>query len=78
MSSTLTWKFDEGNFSIDGYPPLFQKGKYRVLTVSDSLIQLKLIQQTGDLSTEDRSIKITLHQNGQISIDNQGPFQKIK
>jgi hypothetical protein len=75
----LEWTFDHGKFKLDGYPPLHQSGNYRVLKTEGSKMRLELVDQKGELGTENSEIEIIADQKkGTLTIKGQGPFTKIK
>jgi len=73
----LEWTFDNGHFEMSGYPPIQQSGNYRITESQESTLTLTLINQQGDLATEDRTLTIVIDStNTSLTIDNLGPFSK--
>jgi hypothetical protein len=73
----LEWTFDGGSFEMSGYPPIYQKGKYRMTASEGDTITLELYNQEGDLSTDDRAITVVIDSaNDQLTIDGQGPYSR--
>jgi hypothetical protein len=78
FASVLTWNFRAGHFTLEGYPPLFQEGDYRVVKSEGDTVILRLVNQSGDLSTDDRDIEIILDRSAEtLMIDGQGPFHRV-
>jgi hypothetical protein len=69
--------FSPGNFEMQGYPPLYQTGRYRVLSSSGDTLTLRLTNQEGDLPTDDQDMVIVLDRAAdRITIDGQGPYTR--
>lgn len=78
LASVLTWDFRNGHFTLEGYPPLAQKGDYRVVKSDGDTVTLRLVNQSGDLSTDDREMEIILDRSAEtLMIDGQGPFHRV-
>jgi len=78
LASVLTWDFRAGHFTLEGYPPLFQEGDYRVMKSEGDTVILRLVNQSGDLPTDDREIEIILDRGAEtLMIDGQGPFHRV-
>lgn len=78
LASVLTWDFRNGQFTLEGYPPLFQEGDYRVVKSDGDTVTLRLVNQSGDLSTDDREMEIILDRSAEtLMIDGQGPFHRV-
>lgn len=78
FASVLTWDFRSGHFTLEGYPPLLQEGDYRVVTSEGDSLTLRLVNQSGDLPTDDRDIVILLDRSAEtLMIDGQGPFHRV-
>src|SRR6185295_12524289 len=55
----LEYKFNaDGTFMLTGYPPLMQKGKYRVVKSEDNKLTLDLYEQSGNFGDKDKQIEI--------------------
>ena len=67
--------FTPGFFEMQGYPPLEQSGRYRVVSSDGDTLTLRLTEQEGDLPTDDQDMVIALDRAAdQITIDGQGPY----
>lgn len=78
FASVLTWDFRAGHFILEGYPPLFQEGDYQVVKSDGDTVTLRLVNQSGDLATDEREIEIVLDRNAEtLLIDGQGPFHRV-
>lgn len=78
FASVLTWDFRNGHFTLEGYPPLFQEGDYRVVKSEGDIVILRLVNQSGDLPTDDREIEIILDRTAEtLMIDGQGLFHRV-
>jgi hypothetical protein len=76
-SSYLQWTFNAGYFTVEGYPPLYQTGRYRVISSTNDVVVLRLTGQSGDWPTDDTDIEVVLDRaNAQLLIGNQGPFTR--
>ena len=64
----LEWEFTDGSFTQKGYPPLFQKGKYRIVAVNSRVITLELYEQSGNFGTKDRMIEIDVNDLEELTI----------
>ncbi len=73
----LEWTFDHGKFTLDGYPPLHQEGKYRILKQQGSKLTLELYDQQGNFGTGSEKLEIVLYKNKDtLKIKEQGPFKR--
>jgi hypothetical protein len=73
----LEWTFENGKFSVEGYPPLTQTGDYKVTKSEGTTLTLELTNQEGDWPTDDTEIIVIIDPDNQtLTIDNQGPFTK--
>ena len=78
-TSYLKWTFDHGRFEVDGYPPLHQTGRYRLMKSEGSTLVLQLYDQSGDWPVDEREIEIVLNSDGQsLTIDGEEPFQRTE
>ena len=69
----------DGSFMLTGYPPLMQKGKYRVVKSEDDKLTLELYEQSGDFGTKDKRFEIDLdRKKGVLSIDGKDGFRPAK
>ena len=69
----------EGTFMLTGYPPLMQKGKYRVVKSVDEKLTLELYEQSGNFGTKDKTIEVKLDQEkGVLIIDGKEGFKRAK
>jgi hypothetical protein len=78
-ASYLEVNFDTGRFTMDGYPPLHQTGRYRVASSAGDTLTLRLTGQSGDLPTDDRDMVLVLDPAAdQLLIDGEGPFTRTE
>lgn len=54
------WTFAEGKFTQVGYPPLEQKGKYRIIKSDGDKLTLELFDQDGTFGTEKSKLEIAI------------------
>ncbi len=79
MSWFQEWIFGDGTFSESGYPPLFQKGKFRVLKDEDNVLTLELYEQSGNFGTKNSNLVIVVDQNeASLKIGQNAGFKKKK
>lgn len=79
MAWFMEWTFADGNFIQEGYPPLLQKGKYRLLKDENNTLVLELYKQEGTFGNEQREIEIVLDKKkNQLSINKKEGFKKQK
>ena len=74
----LQWKFKNGEFEMRGYPPILQKGKYRIDRSSEGKLSVVLFDQSGNFGAEERTIDVTFGTGGLIKIDQMAGFRKIE
>ena len=77
----LEWTFNQGKFTLQGYPPLAQQGKYKIVKNDKNKMTLELYEQSGNFGTENSQIEITINKKKDtLMIKGQGPFtrQKVK
>jgi hypothetical protein len=73
----LEWTFDHGKFKLDGYPPLHQEGKYRVVKEEGDKLTLELYEQQGNFGTENSQIEVVVDKDKDaLKIKDQGPFKR--
>ena len=73
----LEWTFDQGRFTLDGYPPLHQEGKYRVLKEQGRRLTLELYDQQGNFGTRTETLEIVVDKDKEtLRIKAQGPFKR--
>lgn len=73
----LEWTFDHGTFTLDGYPPLHQEGKYRVVKEQGNRLTLELYEQQGNFGTADDKLEIVIDKDKDtMRIKEQGPFKR--
>lgn len=71
------WTFDNGKFEETGYPPLGQKGSYRILKSHGNKLTLELYDQDGTFGTENRQLEIVINKRRRtLKIGTVGPFQR--
>ena len=69
----------DGTFVLTGYPPLMQKGKYRVVRSEDEKLTLDLYEQSGNFGTKDKTIEIQVdRKKGVLNIDGKEGFDRAK
>ena len=54
----LEWSFGNGTFEMSGYPPIYQSGKYRIESSAGGTLTLELYDQSGDLSSDNRTMVV--------------------
>jgi hypothetical protein len=75
----LEWEFKNGSVTQSGYPPLLQKGKYRVLESKENTIKLKLYDQKGTFGTDDNDLEIIIDKKeNTLTIGGEKGFQRQK
>jgi hypothetical protein len=73
----LEWTFDHGKFNLDGYPPLHQEGKYRVLKEQGNKLTLELYEQQGNFGTDNEKLEVVVDKDKDtLKIRDQGPFKR--
>ena len=73
----LEWTFDHGKFTLDGYPPLHQEGKYRILKQRGNKLTLELYEQQGNFGTGTEQLEVVIDKNKDtLKIRDQGPFKR--
>lgn len=78
FSSYLTWGFTGGRFTLEGYPPLRQAGRFRLIAQRENTYRLQLYDQSGDLPTDDRELLVVYDpQADTLLIDGQGPYHRV-
>jgi hypothetical protein len=69
----------DGTFILNGYPPLMQKGKYRIVKSEDAKLTLELYEQSGNFGTKDKTIEIQVdRKKGILNIDGKEGFRRTK
>lgn len=75
----LEWKFEQGKFTLTGYPPLSQEGSYRIIKTDGAKLTLELYDQKGNFGTENSQIEIVTDKDtDKLKIKGQGPFTRVK
>ncbi|HUQ34217.1 MAG TPA: hypothetical protein VM095_18995 [Pyrinomonadaceae bacterium] len=76
----LEWTFEQGKFTLKGYPPLYQEGSYRIIKSVGDKLTLELYDQKGNFGTENSQIEIVTgkNRNKLRQIKGQGPFSRVK
>ena len=75
----LAWTFSDGNFQLLGYPPINQKGKYRILKKDGDKLTLELYEQSGTFGKKDKQIEIMIDkEKGTLKIDGRAGFKRIE
>ena len=76
--SYLNWTFAAGTFTAEGYPPLYQTGRYAVIDSAGEMLTLALTDQSGDWGTDDSTLVILIDEAaGSLTIDNNGPYNRV-
>jgi hypothetical protein len=79
LSWFLEWTFMDGKFSLHGYPPLYQEGRYRIIKTEDAKLTLELYDQKGNFGTENSQIEIVIDKRkDKLKIKGQEPFSRVK
>jgi hypothetical protein len=79
LSWFLEWTFMDGKFSLHGYPPLNQEGRYRITKTGAGRLTLELYDQKGNFGTENSEIEIVIDKRkDKLKIKGQGPFSRVK
>jgi hypothetical protein len=63
LSWYLEWTFEQGKFTLKGYPPLYQEGSYRIIKSAADKLTLELFDQKGNFGTENSQIEIVIGRN---------------
>lgn len=72
----LQWKFADGAFEQRGYPPLFQKGRYRIANVEGDRFTVELYDQKGNFGAANRTIRVEF--DGEtVTIAGRGGYKRI-
>jgi hypothetical protein len=67
----------DGTFLLTGYPPLMQKGKYRVARSEDDKLTIDLYEQSGNFGTKDKQIEIVVNKEKRLlTIDGKQGFAR--
>jgi hypothetical protein len=68
---------DDGRFILTGYPPLMQKGKYRIVKVEENKLTVDLYEQSGNFGTKDKQIELTFDkETNLLKIDGKDGFTR--
>ena len=75
----LEWKFDEqGKFTLNGYPPIHQEGRYRIVKTKGETLTLELFEQQGTLGTDKSQIQVVVNTKlDRLTIKDKGPFRRV-
>lgn len=75
VSWFLEWTFKDGDFTQTGYPPISQKGKFRIIDEKGVQLKLELFDQDGTLGKENRQIIILIDEKRkELTIDRKSGF----
>lgn len=78
MSWFQEWTFTDGKFLEEGYPPLGQKGKYRVINNESDKLTLELYEQSGTFGTENSQLQIVVDkQENTLKIGQNAGFKRV-
>ena len=72
----MQWKFAAGEFEMQGYPPILQKGRYRIEETSDEKLTIVLFGQSGNFGSEERTIEVIFGPGGEAKIDQLEGFRR--
>lgn len=71
------WVFGNGTFSENGYPPLSQKGKFRITKDVENTLTLELYDQSGTFGTATSNLVIVVDRDSQtLKIGQNAGFKK--
>jgi len=73
----LQWKFENGRFEQRGYPPLFQKGRYRITNVDGDKLTIELYDQEGNFGTANRTIQVAFDAEESLTIGGHGGYKIV-
>ena len=69
----------DGSFMQTGYPPLMQKGKYKIIKSEDNKLTLDLYEQSGNFGDKDKQIEIVFDgEKTTLKIDGKEGFKGAK
>lgn len=75
----LTWSFAGDRFTLEGYPPLRQEGRFRLIERRDHTYRIQLFAQSGDLPADEREILVVYDPTADtLMIDGQGPYRRAE
>ncbi|MEP6945332.1 MAG: hypothetical protein ABJA02_05395 [Acidobacteriota bacterium] len=79
MSWYQEWTFADGTFIEEGYPPLNQKGRFRIFKDENNKLTLELYEQSGDLGSKDSKLIIIINKEHDTLKVGQNPgFKRTK
>ena len=73
----LQWKFENGRLERRGYPPLFQKGRYRITNVDGDKLTIDLYDQEGNFGIANRTIQIAFDADETLTIGGRRGFKNV-
>ncbi len=74
----LEWSFDNGRFTLNGYPQVHQEGSYRILKSRGDKLTLELFDQKGSWGTKKSQMEIAVDtRNDRLTIKDKGPFRRV-
>jgi hypothetical protein len=74
----LEWEFDNGKFTQNGYPPILQEGKYKILEDNKNTLKLKLYKQKGTFGDDDSELTIIVDKEEKtLTINGKKDFMRI-
>lgn len=75
----LEWNFEQGKFTLKGYPPLYQEGSYKIVNTDGNKLTIELYDQKGNFGTEKSRIEIVINKaTDTLKIKGQEPFARVK
>ena len=79
ISWFLEWTFEQGKFTLKGYPPLYQEGSYRIIKTDGNKLTIELYDQKGNFGSENSQIEIVIYKSkDKLKIKAQEPFSRVK
>lgn len=74
----LEWTFDNGKFTLNGYPQVHQEGSYRIINNRGDKLTLELFDQKGTWGTKKSQMEIAVDaKNDHLTIKDKGPFRRV-
>ena len=74
----LEWTFDNGKFSLNGYPQVHQEGSFRIIKRRGDKLTLELFDQKGNWGTRKSQMEIAVDvKNDLLTIKDKGPFRRV-
>ncbi len=75
--AVVRWRFEQGTYTLSGYPALTGTGKYKVTRSDGVNLFLELSEQTGDWS-QFNTLEVVADQGAQtLTLRGKGPYRKV-